>query len=98
MPAVAAFTLLALVSSVTMAADKDADKAEEAALALLKALKAKDIDAVMKTVDTPFEFDFGSPPCRGRRRRGSSRRTRWPVGSNGRSRSSGAASPACPKS
>jgi hypothetical protein len=36
------------------AAEKDDDKAKEVAAAFLKALKAKDLDALMKTVDVPF--------------------------------------------
>lgn len=38
-------------------ADKDEDKAKEAAVAFLKAVKAKDLDAVMKTVDVPYLSD-----------------------------------------
>ena len=40
-------------------ADKEEEKARETAVAFLKAVKAKDIDAVMKTVDVPFLFDVG---------------------------------------
>ena len=54
-----AITFLGIASSFTTAADKDADKAKEVSLAFLKAVKGKDLDAVMKTVDTPFVFDFG---------------------------------------
>jgi hypothetical protein len=50
----AAVLLLAFAASPAVAADKDEDKAKEAALALLKAVKAKDLDAVMKVVDVPF--------------------------------------------
>jgi hypothetical protein len=39
------------------AADKDEDKAKEVVVAFLKAIKAKDIDALMKTVDVPFYLD-----------------------------------------
>jgi ketosteroid isomerase-like protein len=51
--------LVALTAPIH-AADKDEDKAKEAAAAFLKAVIAKDIDAVMKTVDVPFMFDMGS--------------------------------------
>jgi len=46
--------LVAFAAPPASAADKDEDKAKEAALAFLKAVKSKDIDAVMKTVDVPF--------------------------------------------
>jgi hypothetical protein len=59
---VAATLLLALAGSLAAAADKDEDRAKEAALAFLKAVKAKDLDAVMKTVDTPFLFEGKGEP------------------------------------
>jgi hypothetical protein len=37
----------------------DADQAKAAATAFLMAVKAKDVDAVMKTTDVPFVFDCG---------------------------------------
>jgi hypothetical protein len=46
--------VIAIAGSTAAAADKDEDKAKEATLAFLKAVKAKDLDAVMKTVDVPF--------------------------------------------
>jgi hypothetical protein len=46
--------MLAIGGSILSAADKDEDKAKEAALAFLKAVKAKDLDAAMKTADVPF--------------------------------------------
>jgi hypothetical protein len=50
-----------LATSVASAADKDEDKAREATRAFLRAVKTKDIDTVMKTVDAPFAVDFGHP-------------------------------------
>jgi hypothetical protein len=57
-------TVLALFAFATPAfgADKDSDKAKEVTLAFLKALKAKDLDAVMKTVDVPFLFEDAKEP------------------------------------
>ena len=49
--------LLAFAASPALAADKDEDKAKEVAVAFLKALKAKDLDAILKTVDVPFLFE-----------------------------------------
>jgi hypothetical protein len=46
--------LIGLAGSLARAADKDEDKAKEAAVAFMKAVKAKDLDAVMKAVDVPF--------------------------------------------
>ena len=43
------------------AADKDDEKAKEVTAAFLKAVKAKDIDALMKTVDVPFFLGPGGP-------------------------------------
>ena len=54
MRTLAAALLLALAASTLSAADKDEDKAKEVTVAFLKAVKAKDLDAVMKTVDVPF--------------------------------------------
>src|SRR5437763_457288 len=44
----------ALVVSLARAADKDEDKAKEAILAFVKAVNARDVDAMMKLVDVPF--------------------------------------------
>jgi hypothetical protein len=52
--------LVALTTSHTGAADNNEDKAKEAASAFLKALAAKDLDALMKTVDAPVSFDLGA--------------------------------------
>jgi hypothetical protein len=60
MRALVTLALVALSTSATPAADKDADKAKEVTQAFLKALKAKDIDALMKTVDVPFVTDHGT--------------------------------------
>ena len=49
--------MVAIAGSLASAADKDEVKAKEAALAFLKAVKAKDLDAVMKSVDVPFLND-----------------------------------------
>ncbi len=52
-----AATLLVAVAAATASADdkkKDADKAKDAAVKFLKAVNAKDLDAVMKTVGAPF--------------------------------------------
>jgi hypothetical protein len=49
---------VALAAPVSRAADTDADKAKAVVKAFLAALKAKDVDAVMKTVDVPFVLDF----------------------------------------
>jgi hypothetical protein len=57
MRALTALLFVALAGSLAVAADKDEDKAKEAATAFLKALKTKDVDAVMKTVDVPFLFE-----------------------------------------
>jgi hypothetical protein len=54
--------VLAIAGSLTAAADKDEDKAKEATLAFLKALKAKDLDAVMKTVDVPYLMEDAKDP------------------------------------
>jgi hypothetical protein len=59
MRSLAVVALLAFTSAPAIATDKDEDKAKEVAVAFLKAVKAKDLDAVMKTVDVPFAFDLG---------------------------------------
>jgi hypothetical protein len=51
-----AAVLMVFAASPAFAEDKNEDKAKEVSLAFLKALKAKDLDAVMKTVDVPFLF------------------------------------------
>ena len=51
-----AFIVLALPPAP--AAETDADKAKAAVTAFLAALKAKDIDAVVKTTDVPFVLGF----------------------------------------
>ena len=51
--------LVAFVGSPASAADKNEDKAKEAAVAFLKAVKAKDIDAVMKASAAPFAHREG---------------------------------------
>jgi hypothetical protein len=50
----AAGLFASLAVSLAVAADTDADQAKEVAIAFAKAVKARDIDAVMKTVDVPF--------------------------------------------
>jgi len=57
-----ATVVLLAVASPAVAADADEDKAKEVATAFLKAVKAKDLDAVMKTADVPFlKDDKGKP-------------------------------------
>jgi len=56
--------LFVVFASPSYAEDKDEDKAKEVATAFLKAVDAKDIDAVMKTVDVPFVLNFGSPKAK----------------------------------
>ena len=59
MRTLAAALLVVFAASVATAADKeksDADKAKDAAVAFLKAVNARDLDAVMKTVGTPFIY------------------------------------------
>jgi hypothetical protein len=46
--------LVALSAAQAPAADKDEDKAKDAAVAFLKAVKSKDADAAMKTVAAPL--------------------------------------------
>jgi limonene-1,2-epoxide hydrolase len=50
----AAMLFACLTVPLASADDKDEAKAKETAVAFLKAVKAKDLDAVMKTVDVPF--------------------------------------------
>lgn len=54
--------LVVFTASSTFGADKDEDKAKEVAAAFLKAVRANDVDAVMKTVDVPFAFDIDGKP------------------------------------
>jgi hypothetical protein len=56
-----ALIVVLLVASPAFAADKDEDKAKAVVGEFLKAVKDKDVDAVMKTVDVPFVLDFGTP-------------------------------------
>jgi hypothetical protein len=49
-----ALMFVCAVGQIAFAADKDEDKAKEAAVSILKAFKAKDIDAALKVVGTPF--------------------------------------------
>jgi hypothetical protein len=55
------FLVACLLASapVALAADKPEDQAKEAALAFLKAVKAKDVDAIMKLTDVPFAYKEG---------------------------------------
>lgn len=48
--------LAAFAASPAIAADKNEDKAKEAAVAFLKAVKATDADAVMKLAAVPFAY------------------------------------------
>jgi uncharacterized Ntn-hydrolase superfamily protein len=50
----AAVVLIAFVGAPVSAADKNEDKAKEAAIAFLKAVKSKDVDAVLKVSAAPF--------------------------------------------
>ena len=54
MRSLAVATLLTFAASPALGADKDEDKAKEAAVAFLKAVKSKDADAVLKTAELPF--------------------------------------------
>jgi len=54
----AAAILVGLTAPLAGAADKDEVKAKEAAVAFLNAVKAKDLDLVMKTVDVPLLYEF----------------------------------------
>ena len=51
--------LFAFAAAPASAADKNEDKAKEAAVAFLKAIKAKDVDAVMKASAAPFAHREG---------------------------------------
>lgn len=51
--------LLVAFAAPVSAADKNEDKAKEAAVAFLKAVKAKDADAVMKVSAAPFAYREG---------------------------------------
>lgn len=48
--------LIAATATPVSAADKNEDKAKEAAVAFLKAVKSKDVDAVLKTTAAPFIY------------------------------------------
>ena len=50
---------IVLAAPTARAVDADTDRAKAAAVALLAAAKAKDLDGVMKAVDVPFVLDFG---------------------------------------
>lgn len=54
----AAVLLVALAVPLS-AADKNEDKAKEAAVAFLKAVKSKDVDAVLKVSAAPFAYKDG---------------------------------------
>ncbi|MBN9119862.1 MAG: hypothetical protein J0I06_11995 [Planctomycetes bacterium] len=51
--------LVAFAASAASAADKSEDKARDAAVAFLKAVKAKDLDAVVKVSAVPFAYRDG---------------------------------------
>jgi hypothetical protein len=51
--------LLAFVGPPVSAADKNEDKAKDAAIAFLKAVKSKDVDAVLKVSAVPFAYRDG---------------------------------------
>lgn len=59
MRTLAVLTLFAFATAA-VAADKPEDKAKAAAVAFLKAVKAKDADAVLKLSDVPFLYKDGS--------------------------------------
>jgi len=54
--------LLAFVAPTAFAEEKPEAKAKEAALALMKAVKAKDLDAIMKLSAAPFAYKEGDKP------------------------------------
>lgn len=54
-----AVALLVALAAPATAADKNEDKAKDAAAAFLKAVKAKDVDAVMKVSAAPFAYREG---------------------------------------
>ena len=51
--------LVAVAAAPVSAADKNEDKAKEAAIAFLKAVKSKDVDAVLKVSAAPFAYREG---------------------------------------
>jgi len=51
--------VLAFVAPQVFSAEKNEDKAREAAVAFLKAVKAKDVDAVLKVSAAPFVYQDG---------------------------------------
>src|SRR5262245_36999617 len=57
-----AVALLIAFAAPVSAADKNEEKAKDTAIALLKAVKAKDIDAVMKVTAVPFAYRDGDKP------------------------------------
>jgi hypothetical protein len=59
-----ALTLFIAAPVPATAADKDEDKAKEVVTAFLKAVVAKDADALMKTVDVPFVIELGAPSAK----------------------------------
>jgi len=58
-----AVALLVAFTSPVPAAEKNEDKAKEAAVAFLKAVKSKDVDAVMKVSAAPFAYRDGDKPA-----------------------------------
>ena len=54
--------LLLLVIPWAAAADDDEEKVKKAAKGYLRALRSKDVDAVMKTVDLPFLYEWEREP------------------------------------
>jgi len=54
--------VLVVFTAPVYAADKEEEKAKAVLGEFLKALKAKDIDALMKTVDVPFGDNVGLEP------------------------------------
>lgn len=54
-----AITLVVAFAAPVSAADKNEDKAKEVVVAFLKAVKAKDADAVMKVSAAPFAYKDG---------------------------------------
>ncbi len=55
--------LLITLAAPVSAADKNEDKARDAAVAFLKAVKAKDSDAVLKASAAPFIYRDGDKPA-----------------------------------
>ncbi|MBA4189139.1 MAG: hypothetical protein C0467_14170 [Planctomycetaceae bacterium] len=58
----AVVALFAFTVSTAFAEDKPEAKAKEAAIALLKAVKAKDLDAILKMTAAPFVYKDGDKP------------------------------------